>query len=71
MTEEQQHTPTSVDAGVVAKPFNSAYRRHRVDDPITRAELEKSNLDFDHLVDSGFIVAAAVVDPASGEKGDK
>jgi hypothetical protein len=50
---------TAEEAMIVAKPFNSEYRRHRVDDTITRADLEKSHLDFDHLVEQGFIVVAA------------
>jgi hypothetical protein len=62
---EQQRERASFDEGVVAKPFNSEYRRHVVGDPIARADLEKSRLNFDHLVDNGFI------EPKAEAKGEK
>lgn len=62
--EPQDKQPQDMvpDVGVVEKPFSSEYRRHRKGDPITRADLEKSHLDFDHLVESGFIVEQAPVE---------
>ncbi|TMQ24155.1 MAG: hypothetical protein E6J90_08855 [Deltaproteobacteria bacterium] len=54
--DKPQDMVERIDAGVVEIPFSSEYRRHRKGDPITRADLEKSRLNFDRLVESGFIV---------------
>src|SRR5438477_11083134 len=54
--DKPQDMVERIDAGVVEIPFSSEYRRHRKGDPVTRAEREKSRLDFDRLVESGFMV---------------
>lgn len=59
---EASVAPKKIDSGVVEKYFHSERRRFRKGDIVARADISGSHLDFDHMVERGFIVAA----PAPG-----
>lgn len=58
-SEDTAHAdkPAPIDKGKVAKPFHTPSRRFKDGDDVVRADLAGTPLDFDHMVNRGFIAS--------------